>query len=75
MQDMAQSLSPAEVAEKLGLPSERRHAWFIQPTSATTGEGLYEGLDWLSRQLASSSSSSLSSSVVGSAASPRALWA
>jgi ADP-ribosylation factor protein 1 len=25
--------------------------WFIQPCSAQSGEGLFEGLDWLSNKL------------------------
>ena len=25
--------------------------WFIQPTCATNGEGLYPGLDWLANTL------------------------
>ncbi|KAF8731862.1 hypothetical protein HU200_015806 [Digitaria exilis] len=29
------------------------YAWYIQSTCATTGEGLYEGLDWLSSNIAS----------------------
>ena len=29
--------------------------WYIQATCATSGEGLYEGLDWLSNQLAKKS--------------------
>jgi ADP-ribosylation factor protein 1 len=28
--------------------------WFIQSTCATSGEGLYEGLDWLSTNIANS---------------------
>lgn len=26
--------------------------WYIQATCATQGQGLYEGLDWLSNELA-----------------------
>ena len=29
--------------------------WYIQATCATKGEGLYEGLDWLSNELAKTS--------------------
>jgi hypothetical protein len=25
--------------------------WHIQPTSAVTGEGLHQGMDWLSQEL------------------------
>jgi len=37
-----------EIAQKLGLPSLRRE-WHIQGTCAITGDGLYEGLDWLAK--------------------------
>merc|ERR1712039_1069020 len=54
-QDLPNSLTAAEVTEKLGLHSMRNRQWFIQSTCATTGDGLYEGLDWLSRTLSSKS--------------------
>ena len=44
-------MNPAEITEKLGLNSLRQRNWYIQATCATNGEGLYEGLDWLSQQL------------------------
>ena len=50
--DLPQSMSAAEVADKLGLHSLRNRQWFIQSTCATNGEGLYEGLDWLSNTIA-----------------------
>ncbi|KAG4973197.1 hypothetical protein JHK84_030356 [Glycine max] len=40
--------SVAEITDKLGLHSLRLRLWYIQPTCATSGQGLYEGLDWLS---------------------------
>merc|ERR1712048_142726 len=54
-QDLPNSLTAAEVTEKLGLHSMRNRQWFIQSACATTGDGLYEGLDWLSRTLSSKS--------------------
>merc|ERR1712039_600134 len=51
-QDLPNSMPAAEVTEKLGLHSMRRQ-WFIQSACATTGDGLYEGLDWMSRTLSS----------------------
>merc|ERR1712202_106542 len=48
-QDLPQAMTAAEVTEKLGLQQMRNRNWFIQSTCATTGDGLYEGLDWLSR--------------------------
>merc|ERR1711934_591956 len=50
-QDLPNSMSAAEITEKLGLQSMRNRQWFIQSTCATTGDGLYEGLDWMSRPL------------------------
>ena len=52
-QDLPNAMPAAEVTEKLGLQSMRNRQWFIQSACATTGDGLYEGLDWLSRTLAS----------------------
>merc|ERR1712184_163843 len=52
-QDLPNAMSAAEVTEKLGLHSMRSRQWFIQSTCATTGDGLYEGLDWMSRTLSS----------------------
>ena len=46
--DLPQAMSAAETADKLGLHSLRNRQWFIQATCATNGDGLYEGLDWLS---------------------------
>merc|ERR1712039_17410 len=50
-QDLPNSMAAAEVTEKLGLHNMRKRQWFIQSTCATTGDGLYEGLDWLSNTL------------------------
>ncbi|EPR59241.1 ADP ribosylation factor ARF1, partial [Toxoplasma gondii GT1] len=51
-QDLPNAMTAAEVTDKLHLHSIRHRNWFIQSTCATTGDGLYEGLDWLSRTLA-----------------------
>lgn len=50
-QDLPNAMSPSEITEKLGLSTIRQRNWYIQATCATNGEGLYEGLDWLSNQL------------------------
>jgi len=50
-QDLPNAMPAAEVTEKLGLHNMRNRQWFIQSACATTGDGLYEGLDWLSRTL------------------------
>ncbi|KAI9843347.1 MAG: hypothetical protein M1837_006473 [Sclerophora amabilis] len=50
-QDLPDALNAAEITDKLGLHSLRQRAWFIQSTCATSGDGLYEGLEWLSDRL------------------------
>ena len=50
-QDLPNAMSAAEINEKLGLHQLRNREWYIQATCATNGEGLYEGLDWLSSKL------------------------
>jgi len=50
-QDLPNAMSVAEVTERLGLNQIRNRQWYIQATCATTGDGLYEGLDWLSNTL------------------------
>ncbi|KAM6914213.1 ARF GTPase 2a isoform 1-T2 [Lycodopsis pacificus] len=50
-QDLPNAMNSAEVTEQLGLQTLRRRDWYIQATCATGGDGLYEGLDWLSTQL------------------------
>ena len=41
------AMKPQEVQEKLGLFRMRDRNWYVQPACATTGDGLYEGLTWL----------------------------
>lgn len=50
-QDLPNSMNAADITDKLGLHSLRNRSWYIQSTCATSGEGLYEGIDWLSHQL------------------------
>ena len=50
-QDLKGSLTPAEVCESLGLMDLKGRQWHVQASVAIRGEGLYEGLDWLSNTL------------------------
>lgn len=50
-QDLQTAVSVAEVTEKLGLSQLTNRKWYIQGACATSGDGLYEGLDWLSSAL------------------------
>ena len=49
-QDLPNALTVNEVTERLELNkiSESDRKWHIQSSIATTGDGLYEGFDWLS---------------------------
>ena len=51
LQDLPNAMTSAELTDKLGLHSLRHRNWYIQATCATSGDGLYEGLEWLSIQL------------------------
>merc|ERR1712194_477625 len=51
-QDLPQAMSAEDVTRRLALenlPPERK--WFVQPACAPSGDGLYEGLDWLASVL------------------------
>lgn len=50
-QDLPNAMNAAEITDKLGLHSLRQRQWYIQSTCATSGDGLYEGLEWVSRPL------------------------
>jgi small GTP-binding protein len=50
-QDLPNALSASQVAKGLSLESLRGREWFVQACCATSGEGLFEGLDWISKKL------------------------
>lgn len=50
-QDLPHAMGAAEITEKLGLHSLRQRSWYVQSTCATTGTGLYEGLEWLATNI------------------------
>lgn len=50
-QDLPNAMNAAEITDKLGLHSLRQRQWYVQATCATSGDGLYEGLEWLSNNL------------------------
>ena len=53
-QDLPEALPLPELTDKLALHTLSNRKWYIQSACATTGDGLYEGLDWLSHVLSSS---------------------
>jgi small GTP-binding protein len=45
--DIPNGLQSTDVNKQMRLNDIRNRQWILQPCSALTGEGLYEGLDWL----------------------------
>lgn len=52
-QDKKGALSVGELGEILPLKNIKTRQWYIQGTNAHTGDGLYDGLSWLSKKLKS----------------------
>nr|XP_054754542.1 ADP-ribosylation factor 2-like [Lytechinus pictus] len=50
-QDLPNAATVGDITDKLGLNGLHSRRWYIQSTCATSGDGLYEGLDWLSNEL------------------------
>jgi len=52
-QDLPNAMTASEIAEGLKLGKRNRGCceWYIQSTIATSGDGLHEGIHWLSNQL------------------------
>jgi len=50
-QDAKDAMNPAEIAEKLSLTEIKDHEWHIQACSALSGDGLQDGLDWLTDKI------------------------
>jgi ADP-ribosylation factor protein 1 len=46
-QDLPHALSVSEITDKFELHTLGNRRWHVQATTATTGEGLFEGLSWL----------------------------
>ena len=45
---MPGAMNTSEVSERLSLSTLTGRKWFVQAVCAHTGEGIQEGLDWLS---------------------------
>jgi len=48
-QDLPNAATVAEVADALGMQQIRQKEWHVQASIAVNGDGLIEGLDWLSK--------------------------
>jgi len=52
-QDITGAMKPQEVTDSLKLSQLKDKIWFVVPSCATTGEGILEGLAWLSNNVKS----------------------
>ena len=50
-QDLPNAMSVDEISQRLKLHSLKNREWYVQGSCAHTGDGLYQGLDWLSKTL------------------------
>jgi ADP-ribosylation factor-like protein 5B len=50
-QDLRDAMDAEELTQALGLQAVRTHAYHVQASCALTGEGLYDGLSWLTAQV------------------------
>ena len=48
--DLPNAMPATEISNALDLNNINNQSWYIQSTYGTNGDGLYEGLDWLSEQ-------------------------
>ena len=44
-------MSVSEVTDKLGLYNIKNREWYVQGACAHSGDGLFDGMDWLCKQL------------------------
>jgi len=49
-QDLSNAMTVAEITDKLSL-RHLRQTWYVQAACATSGDGLLEGLEWLSTNI------------------------
>jgi small GTP-binding protein len=54
-QDLPNAVKTSELTSRLRLNGMSNRAWLVQGTCATSGDGLYEGLDWLGASIAKGS--------------------
>jgi len=50
-QDLPEAMNSGDLAQQLSLTEIKNHEWHIQACSATKGDGLQEGMDWLTDKL------------------------
>merc|ERR1712224_651950 len=56
-QDLPRAVTSAKLTDALNL-RESKQKWKVQGCCATTGDGLFDGLDWLAKELPASAKTS-----------------
>jgi len=54
--DLEGTVSPQYIAEKFELTKEKKRLWYVQPSIASKGEGVLQGVDWMARAIKKKSS-------------------
>lgn len=49
-QDITHSMCPSEVIQQMNLFTLKSHNWNVRACCGLNGEGLYQGLDWMTKQ-------------------------
>ena len=49
--DMPNAMSVPQISERLGLANLRDRKWQVQASNAQRGDGLFEGMDWLAKNV------------------------
>ena len=49
--DLPNALSVPQISEQLGLTMLRDRKWQVQASNAQRGDGLYEGMDWMAKNV------------------------
>lgn len=57
-QDLKGAMTAAEISDALSLHTIKNHDWHIQACCALTGEGLYDGLEWVAQHVSGQKSAS-----------------
>lgn len=52
-QDLPNAMNAAEITDRLELHSLSQRDWYIQSTCAVSGDGLFEGLEWIGESIKS----------------------
>ena len=49
--DLPNAMTVPQISERLGLLCLRDRKWYVQASNAQRGDGLYEGMDWMAKNV------------------------